>query len=59
MGMDVYGRKPKNKTGEYFRANIWSWKTMVSFGKVQSKNWRNHDPIFYKKLLGLRSRFYP
>jgi|TARA_B100000315_G_C14342828_1_gene480392 hypothetical protein len=26
MGMDVYGRKPKNKTGEYFRANVWSYR---------------------------------
>jgi len=25
MGMDVYGTKPKNETGEYFRANIWYW----------------------------------
>lgn len=26
MGMDVYGRQPTNKSGEYFRANIWSWR---------------------------------
>ena len=26
MGMDVYGQCPKNKTGEYFRANCWSWR---------------------------------
>jgi len=26
MGMDVYGNKPANKAGEYFRANIWSWR---------------------------------
>jgi len=25
MGMDVYGRKPKNKKGEYFRNNVWWW----------------------------------
>lgn len=25
MGMDVYGRAPKSKKGEYFRASIWSW----------------------------------
>lgn len=25
MGMDVFGRKPKDKTGEYFRANVWYW----------------------------------
>lgn len=26
MGMDVYGRKPKSKAGEYFRANVWAWR---------------------------------
>lgn len=26
MGMDVFGRKPTTKEGEYFRANIWSWR---------------------------------
>lgn len=26
MGMDVSGRNPKNKTGEYFRASVWSWR---------------------------------
>ena len=25
MGMDVSGRKPRSKAGEYFRANVWSW----------------------------------
>lgn len=26
MGMDVYGNKPTSQAGEYFRANIWSWR---------------------------------
>ena len=26
MGMDVHGIEPKNKIGEYFRANVWSWR---------------------------------
>jgi hypothetical protein len=26
MGMDVVGRKPDAKSGEYFRANVWSWR---------------------------------
>lgn len=25
MGMDVFGTKPKNEQGEYFRANVWYW----------------------------------
>jgi hypothetical protein len=26
MGMDVIGRDPKNEAGDYFRANVWSWR---------------------------------
>lgn len=26
MGMDVCGRRPKSEVGEYFRANVWSWR---------------------------------
>lgn len=26
MGMDVWGRNPSSPAGEYFRANIWSWR---------------------------------
>jgi hypothetical protein len=29
--MDVYGRKPINETGEYFRASIWSWPSLWAF----------------------------
>lgn len=25
MGMDVYGKNPLTKDGEYFRASIWAW----------------------------------
>jgi hypothetical protein len=28
MGMDVSGRSPKTKAGEYFRANCWSWRPL-------------------------------
>lgn len=31
MGMDVVGLKPKNKTGEYFRANVWYWHPLWSY----------------------------
>lgn len=30
MGMDIVGRDPANKAGEYFRANIWSWRPIHS-----------------------------
>jgi hypothetical protein len=28
MGMDVYGKQPSKASGEYFRANIWSWRPL-------------------------------
>lgn len=31
MGMDVYGRKPKNETGEYFRRNVWGWHPLWQY----------------------------
>jgi hypothetical protein len=31
MGMDVYGRKPKNETGEYFRRNVWGWRPLWDY----------------------------
>ena len=30
MGMDVYGRNPDSEAGEYFRANVWSWRPIHS-----------------------------
>ena len=29
MGMDVSGRNPDSEAGEYFRANIWSWRPIL------------------------------
>jgi len=31
MGMDVYGSKPKNETGEYFRNNVWWWRPLAAY----------------------------
>lgn len=31
MGMDVYGKKPLNKEGEYFRNNVWWWHPLWSY----------------------------
>lgn len=31
MGMDVYGKKPKNETGEYFRNNVWWWRPLWGY----------------------------
>jgi hypothetical protein len=31
MGMDVYGRKPIKKSGEYFRNNVWYWHPLWNY----------------------------
>jgi hypothetical protein len=31
MGYDLYGQKPKNEKGEYFRNNIWWWRRIWVF----------------------------
>jgi len=31
MGMDVYGRKPKNEKGEYFRNSVWYWHPLWDY----------------------------
>lgn len=31
MGMDVMGKAPKNKTGEYFRSNVWYWHPLWEY----------------------------
>jgi hypothetical protein len=40
MGMDVYGRKPKDEEGNYFRANVWSWRpiqTLMQIANTEAK----------------------
>lgn len=31
MGMDVYGKDPINKAGEYFRRNVWGWHPLWEY----------------------------
>jgi hypothetical protein len=31
MGMDVYGRNPDSKVGDYFRRNIWGWSALWGY----------------------------
>ena len=31
MGMDVYGKSPDCKTGEYFRRNVWGWHPLAEY----------------------------
>lgn len=31
MGMDVYGKQPTAKGGEYFRNNVWWWRPLAEY----------------------------
>jgi hypothetical protein len=31
MGMDVYGKSPKNEVGQYFRRNVWGWRPLWDY----------------------------
>ncbi len=31
MGMDVYGKNPKNEVGTYFRRNVWGWRPLWDY----------------------------
>lgn len=31
MGMDVYGKNPSDKMGEYFRNSVWSWHPLWDY----------------------------
>ena len=31
MGMDVFGKNPKNETGDYFRNNVWYWRPLWDY----------------------------
>lgn len=31
MGMDLYGEKPMNSQGEYFRNNVWWWRPLWQY----------------------------
>jgi hypothetical protein len=31
MGMDVFGKKPTDKVGKYFRRNVWGWRPLWDF----------------------------
>lgn len=55
MGMDVSGLKPTNKAGEYFRANIWSWRPIHALCETVLKqrlpDWGYNDGDGFKSQL--------
>lgn len=50
MGMDVFGIKPTDKEGEYFRNNIWWWRPLADLCQALApdvcaacKHWQSND----------------
>lgn len=50
MGMDVYGKQPTSKTGEYFRRNAWGWRPLATLcttlcpkETAACKYWQSND----------------
>ena len=50
MGMDVYGKAPTDKAGEYFRNNCWWWRPLACYAvevapEITSacKYWQSND----------------
>lgn len=50
MGMDVYGRKPTAKEGEYFRNNVWWWRPLADLCQAMApdvckacQHWHSND----------------
>lgn len=50
MGMDVYGKKPTSKIGEYFRQSVWGWRPLADYVEVAApsiaskcKGWHTND----------------
>jgi len=50
MGFDVYGLNPKDRTGEYFRNNVWWWRRLADFvlehvelPKKEALYWHSND----------------
>ena len=51
MGFDLYGNKPENEKGDYFRNNVWWWRRLADYvceytGVVSEKDkeqWQYND----------------
>lgn len=47
MGMDVFGRAPTSKTGEYFRNSIWYWIPLADVCRSLAPEICAHCPRWY------------
>ncbi len=45
MGMDVYGIKPLNEGGEYFRHNVWAWRPLWTLITYTCENILSEEDI--------------
>jgi hypothetical protein len=42
MGMDVYGKNPTNEVGTYFRRNIWGWRPLWQYVRLNHAELAGH-----------------
>lgn len=47
--MDIFGRNPKNKTGEYFRSNVWGYRPIHFLCYLSTK--RHEEETGYNDLI--------
>jgi len=51
MGFDLYGNKPENEKGDYFRNNVWWWRRLADYvcehtkvvDDVDKEKWQYND----------------
>jgi len=51
MGFDLYGNKPENEKGDYFRNNVWWWRRLAEYvcehtgvvDTVDKEKWQYND----------------
>jgi hypothetical protein len=50
MGMDVFGKEPTSKAGEYFRNNVWWWRPLADYAREiatvitgRCEHWQTND----------------
>lgn len=43
MGMDVFGAKPTEKKGEYFRNNVWWWRPLWDYASQVAEDIINEE----------------
>jgi hypothetical protein len=47
MGFDIYGRKPKNKNGKYFRSALWEWPVLHALISETCDDLLDEDELYH------------